>query len=175
MCGPRLEKPVGRKGLPTPASCRSGENLPRTTRTNTRPNNRTRSVWFYPGRMGGRPEKGFCRIQMSKGRQKMGNFDQKICVFPSFPHCQQVKKKMCSFLALPRQKPRLHGRAVFLYPLRGYKNTTSRAFRCNSSAPVGLAGFPLQSLAPHGLIADLNLLTVIFSVWSVFSVFFRVR
>jgi hypothetical protein len=25
--------------------------------------------------------------------------------------CQQVKKKMCAFLALPRQKPWLHGRA----------------------------------------------------------------
>jgi hypothetical protein len=58
-----------------------------------------------------------------------------------------------AFLALPRQKPGLHGRAVFLYPLRGYKNTTSRAFRSNSSAPAGLAGFPLQSLAPHGLFA----------------------
>jgi hypothetical protein len=71
--------------------------------------------------------------------------------FILFFHCQQVKKKMCAFLALPRQKPGLHGRAVFLYPRSGYKNTTSRAFRCNSSAPAGLAGFPLQSLAPHGL------------------------
>ncbi|MDR1625503.1 MAG: hypothetical protein LBT33_03100, partial [Spirochaetia bacterium] len=47
----------------------------------------------------------------------------------------------------------------------------NRAFRCNSSAPAGLAGFPLQSLAPHGLIADLNLLTVL--VYSKFPAFAR--
>jgi hypothetical protein len=28
----------------------------------------------------------------------------------------------------------------------------NRAFRSNSSPPAGSAGFPLQSLAPHGLL-----------------------
>jgi hypothetical protein len=52
---------------------------------------------------------------------------------------------MCAFLALERQKPGLHGRAVFLYPRSGYKNTTSQAFRCNLFAAGRQKGFPLQS------------------------------
>jgi hypothetical protein len=52
---------------------------------------------------------------------------------------------MYAFLALPRQKPGLQGRAVFLYPRSGYKNATSRAFRCNP----GCLGE--QPLVPHGL------------------------
>jgi hypothetical protein len=69
---------------------------------------------------------------------------------------------MCAFLALERQKCGLHGRAVFLYPRSGYKNTTSQAFRFNLFAAGRQKGFPLQSFAPHGLTFGLNLLTVHF-------------
>jgi hypothetical protein len=69
---------------------------------------------------------------------------------------------MCAFLALERQKPRAHGRAVFLYPRSGDKNTTSQAFRFNLFAAGRQKGFPLQSFASHGLTFGLNLLTVVF-------------
>jgi hypothetical protein len=50
--------------------------------------------------------------------------------FTFFSHSEHLGTFFCGFAA---KKPRVHGRAVFLYPRSGYKNTTSRAFRCNSS------------------------------------------
>jgi hypothetical protein len=64
------------------------------------------------------------------------NFAKQIATSPQgwsvgeASHCQQLKK-----ISAPFWRSR----------------AKNRAFRCNSSAPAGLAGFPLQSLAPHGL------------------------
>ncbi|MDR1625814.1 MAG: hypothetical protein LBT33_04670 [Spirochaetia bacterium] len=70
-------------------------------------------------------------------------------------------KAVCNLLSIPllAALPTVNkARKIFAPFWRS--RAKNRAFRCNSSAPAGLAGFPLQSLAPHGLIADLNLLAV---------------